>query len=148
MSSSMPKRGVGRLARRLLLDGVDDLVDAGHVLVRDKGREVIDSPRLLGVGLGAPLVVVVLGHVEEPERDDLVLVADVARVVGALEAGRHGLAGFPGTAELLPRARLETAGRKHDDHVNTSTGPGFVLLRGNGAGRAAMLRQLTAEAYA
>ena len=43
--------------------------------------EAIDSLHLLDVRLGAPASVVVLGHVEEPERDHPVLVADVPGVM-------------------------------------------------------------------
>jgi len=46
----------------------------------------------------------------------LILVSDVAGVVGALEPGGLGIAGIPRPAELVPRARLEAAGGKHDNH--------------------------------
>jgi hypothetical protein len=68
---------------------------------------MVDALKLLGVGLGAPPPVVVLAHIEEAERDDLVLVADVARVIRPLEAGRLAIARVPRAPELVPRAGLE-----------------------------------------
>lgn len=53
----------------------------------------------------------ILGHVDQPERDDLILVADVVRVEGALEPRWLGVAGIPSTAELFPRARPRATGR-------------------------------------
>src|SRR5215208_78663 len=99
---------------------------------------------LLGVGFGAPLAVVVLGHVEQPERDDLVLVADVPGVVGALEAGRLPLAGIPGVAELLPGPRLQATGGEHDNHAMASCGGvsvGGTQPRPPGAGKTTAARR-------
>src|SRR5258708_7631478 len=64
-----------------------------------------------------------------------------ARVVGAREAGRPGIARTPGPAELVQCARLEAAGRKHHDHVSTSVDewasdsqPSRSAPRGSGGG--------------
>src|ERR1700733_4729779 len=97
---------------------------------------MIDPLVLLRFGFAAPLVIFVLGHIEQAERDDLVLVTDVAGVVGALEPGWHRVAGLPRAAELLPRARLEPAGREHDDHGVTSDGSSVArtLSKALGAG--------------
>src|SRR4051794_24795831 len=108
--------GARLLRARLLLDDLDDLVHAGDVIVLDERREPVDTLVLCRVGVRSPTVVLVDGHVEQPERDDLVLVADVARVVGALEARRLVLARVPRSAELLERPWLEPAGTEHDDH--------------------------------
>src|SRR5438128_3605347 len=102
----------------LLLDHVDHLVDAGGVLVLHKLRETSHAPKLRVIGLVSPAAVVVLGHVEQPEGDDLILVTDVAGMVGALQAGRHRLARLPGAAKGLPRAWLQAAGGEHDDHFD------------------------------
>ena len=76
------------------------------------------APKLRVIGLVSPAAVVVLGHVEQPEGDDLILVTDVAGMVGALQAGRHRLARLPGAAKGLPRAWLQAAGGEHDDHFD------------------------------
>src|SRR5919108_6271615 len=65
------------VAPPLRLDLVDHLVHARDVLVLHEGGEPVDAFGLLCVLLGAPAMVVVERHVEEAERDDLVLVADV-----------------------------------------------------------------------
>jgi hypothetical protein len=43
------------------------------------------------------------GHVEQSERDDLILIADVARLVGPLKAVWHGVTRIPLATELLRR---------------------------------------------
>src|SRR4051812_5267149 len=93
----------------LLLDDVDHFEDSRDVLVLDECREPVHALRLRGVGVGAPAVVAGDVHVEEPERDDLVFVADVARVVCPLEPGRNVVSGVPRETELLPRSGLEPA---------------------------------------
>src|SRR3954447_6297419 len=98
------------------IDGVDHLVDAGGVLVLDERGDRLDALALLLLGLAAPLVVVVARRVEQPERDHLVLVADVARVVGALEAGRRVVTRVPRAAELLPGSRLQATGGEEGEH--------------------------------
>src|SRR3954463_7780546 len=118
-TSGMPSR----------VDRVDHFVDARDVLVLDERRELVDALVLGRVGVRPPPAVVVLGHVEQPERDDLVLIADVARVVGPLKAGWHGVTRFPRAAELLPRTRLQAAGGEHDDHRVTSSVGWIVRVR-------------------
>src|SRR4051794_21382793 len=118
-TSGMPSR----------VDGVDHFVDAGDVLVLHERRELVDALVLGRVRVRPPPAVVVLGHVEQPERDDLVLIADVARVVGALKPGRHDVARLPRATELLPRTRLQAAGGEHDDHRVTSSGRWIVRVR-------------------
>src|SRR5437660_2175004 len=106
----------------LVVQLLDYLVYPGRGLALYERREVIYSLHLLRVRLRAPAVVLVFGHVEQPERDDLVLVADVARVVDPLQSWRPSVTGIPCAAELLPGARLQAAGGKHDDHLVTSRG--------------------------
>src|SRR3954471_13923393 len=118
-TSGMPSR----------VDGVDHFVDAGDLLVLDERRELVDAPVLGSVGVRPPPAVVVLGHVEQSERDDLILIADVARVVGPLKAGWHGVTRSPRATELLPRARLQAASGEHDDHRVTSSGGWIVRVR-------------------
>src|SRR3954451_1885842 len=118
-TSGMPSR----------VDRVDHFVDAGDVLVLDERRELVDALVLGSDGIRPPSAVVVLGHVEQSERDDLILIADVARVVGPLKAGWHGVTRSPRATELLPRARLQAASGEHDDHRATSSGGGIVRVR-------------------
>src|SRR3954447_17774780 len=118
-TSGMPSR----------FDGVDHFVDAGDVLVLDERRQLVDTLVLGRVRVGPPPAVVVLGHVEQPERDDLVLIADVARVVGPLKARWHGVTRIPRATELLPRTRLQAPSREHDDHRVTSSGGWIVSVR-------------------
>src|SRR3954451_14001542 len=118
-TSGMPSR----------VDRVDHFVDAGDVLVLDERRELVDALVLGNVSVRPPPVVVVLGHVEQSERDDLILIADVARVVGTLKAGWHGVTRSPRATELLPRARLQAASGEHDDHRVTSSGGWIVRVR-------------------
>src|SRR3954453_16390790 len=98
-ASGMPSR----------IDRVDHFVDARDVLVLQERRELVDALVLGSVRVRPPPAVVVLGQVEQPERDDLVLIADVARVVGPLKAGRHDVTRSPRATELLPRTRLRAA---------------------------------------
>jgi hypothetical protein len=88
----------------LLLDDVDDPVDAGDMLVLHERREPVDALRLCRVDVRPPAAVVLDGHVEQPAGDDLVLVADVARVVRALKARRLVIARVPGSPELVSDA--------------------------------------------
>src|SRR4051795_1424984 len=118
-TSGMPSR----------VDRVDHFVDARDVLVLHERRELIDTLVLGGIRVRPPPAVVVLGHVEQPERDDLVLITDVARVVGPLKARWHGVTRSPRATELLPRARLQAASGEHDDHRVTSSGGWFVRVR-------------------
>src|SRR3954447_15526551 len=104
----------------LRVDRVDHFVDARDVLVLDERRELVDALVLGSIGVRPPPAVLVLGHVEQSERDDLVLIADVARVVGPLKAGWHGVTRIPLATELLPRTRLQTASGEHDEHRVTS----------------------------
>ena len=78
--------------------------------VLHEGRQAIDALVLVGLGLAPPAVVLVERHVEQAPGDDLVLVADVACVIGGLEARGLVVTRVPGAAELLPGARLEAAG--------------------------------------
>src|SRR4051812_45612481 len=95
---------------RLPVDYVDDLIDAFYRRALDERRDVIDPLGLVGIGLGSPAAVVLLAHVEQSERDDLVLVPDVAGVVGALEARGLGVAWVPRLTKLVPGAGLQPAG--------------------------------------
>src|SRR5215207_2817687 len=88
----------------LLLDDVDDPVDAGDMLVLHERREPVVALRLCRVDVRPPAAVVLDGHVEQPAGDDLVLVADVARVVRALKARRLVIARVPGSPELVSDA--------------------------------------------
>src|SRR4051812_8279082 len=121
--SARPRGGCSTSRRALVVDRVDHLVHARHAVVLDERRQLVDALVLLRVGLAAPAVVVVDRHVEQAERDDLVLVADVAGVVGALEARRLVLARIPRAPELVPGAWLEPAGTEHDDHEYLLGGP-------------------------
>src|SRR5438128_1778849 len=87
------------------------------MLVLDEGGETIHPGGLPVVRLATPSAVVVDAHVEQAERDHLVLVADIAGVVGALEARRPFLPWIPRTPKLLPCSRLQPPGREHDDHL-------------------------------
>src|SRR3954452_24305837 len=129
--------------RPSLLDDVDDFVDAGDVLVLHERGQPVDALVLLRVRLGAPAAVVVDAHVEEAEGDDLVLVADVARVVGALEARRLVVTRVPRAAELLERSRLQPPGSGHDDHRATSFSGWVPTL--HPAGRCAQVRPRSAR---
>src|SRR6185312_4228979 len=101
----------------LLADLLDHLVDARDVVVLDERRERVHARVLLRFVLAAPAVPVVLRHVEDAERDHLVLVAHVARVVDALQSGRVvAVAGIPGVAELVPGTWLEPAGGEEHEH--------------------------------
>src|SRR5204863_10099960 len=97
----------GFLARDL----VDHLVDPLHVEVLHEGGHLVLSLQLGVLVLRTPRAELLEGPVEQPERHDLVFIADVARVVRALEARREVVGvGFPRAAELVEGAWLEAAG--------------------------------------
>jgi hypothetical protein len=86
------------------------LVHAGHMLVLHERRHVVNALHLLRVGLRSPAPIVLLGHIEQSKRDDLILVANVAGVIHALKARRLDVARAPCPTELIPGPRLEPAG--------------------------------------
>src|SRR4051794_15113812 len=115
-TSGMPSR----------VDRVDRFVEARDVLVLDERRELIHALVLGSVGVRPPPAGVGLGHVEQSERDDLIVIADVARVVGPLKAGWHGVTRIPLATELLPGTRLQAASGEHDEHRVTSLVVGWL----------------------
>src|SRR5438132_11630004 len=93
-SMNRPRCGASRLS----VDDLDDLVDARRMLVLHELRELRNPFALLGVRLAAPAAIVVLAHIEHTEGHDLIIIADVAHVIRALETGGHGLTRIPCTA--------------------------------------------------
>ena len=90
-SATTRRAAVLRSSRRvaaaaLLLERVDHLVHTGDMLF-STNADMWSTRWVSRASDPAPAAVVVLGHVEQTERDDLVLVADVAGVT-ARSAGR------------------------------------------------------------